>query len=243
MTVQAVMQGGKRMNRAEYETEPVYMQEDGQLNESYEDEEVLPDGIFKDEQGAYHWSYRMDMKDNAAPMIAIRKIFVGVSFGVGLFMAIISVFDGDFEVALKMFLMIGFGMSALFLVLGEIAWLILRAIHRNDYIFENIMMEDKVVVLQTEEEKEVSKKIALLSFLFAALSKSPGAAGAGLAAVANSEVESVYTDVKQVIGDRKHDSIKVNNTLLHNVVFVEPQQFDFVWNYLTSHCPNAKIRP
>ena len=49
------------------------------------------------------------------------------------------------------------------------------------------------------------------------------------------------SEVRQVIPDRKRNRIKVNEVVTHNRIYVEdPNDYEFVLNYIKEHCPNAK---
>ena len=66
--------------------------------------------------------------------------------------------------------------------------------------------------------------------------------GTSLAVAAGDTFVSRYSDVKAVIAKRRNDLIKVNNVLQRNTIYAEPHQYEFVWNYITSHCPDAKVK-
>lgn len=36
--------------------------------------------------------------------------------------------------------------------------------------------------------------------------------------------------------------MKKNPVLQHNHIYAYPHQYEFVWNYITAHCPNAKVK-
>lgn len=203
---------------------------------------ALPEGISRDEQGAYHWAYRVDMRENPAPLIVILKVFIGVSFGIGLLLGMIFGFDDGLAVGIKTFLGIGFGGSIGFTPLVLIAWKIYLWVHGRYFMFEYVMDEDKVVVLQTQEERERSQKFAKVMFVLSLLERDSSDAVSGMLAIASQRVDSDYSDVRKVIADRRHHQIKVNNLLMHNVVFAEPHQYDFVFDYLAAHCTKAKIK-
>ena len=201
----------------------------------------LPEGIFRDSNGAFHWQYELNMITNPVILFLIIKLFFGVCFGVGLMMALMMIIvDGDFEDAMKTLLIVTFGIGGLMVVLGIIAYFIIVAIKGGKYTVVHTMDETSVQHLQTPAEKDQSKKMRTLLFVMGMLSDSPSAVGLSMGA--RDEMESEYKDVKKVIASRRQDLIKVNNVLQHNHIYAYPHQYEFVFNFIASHCPNAKIK-
>ena len=203
----------------------------------------LPEGIFRDDQGAYHWVYHMDMMRNPVPLFTIMKIFFFIYLGIGVLTGGYALIDGAEPMdALKAFAVPALGINAFFVVISLIAWFILMATRGGRYVFEFLRTEDKVVTLQTHEERKKAQKLAKFTFVLGLLDGNLSTMGVGMAAAAGSAFTSNYTDVKAVIAKRRQDLIKVNNVLQRNTIYAEPHQYEFVWNYITSHCPNAKIK-
>ncbi|WP_031548102.1 zinc ribbon domain-containing protein [Oribacterium sp. FC2011] len=201
----------------------------------------LPEGIFRDSNGAFHWQYELNMITNPVILFMIIKIFFGVCLGVGLMLSLMMlIVDGDFEDAFRNFLIVTFGIGGFMIVLGIIAYYIIVAIKGGKYTVVHTMDETSVQHLQTPAERDQSQKMKTLLFVMGMLSDSPSAVGLSMGA--RDEMESEYKDVKKVIASRRQDLIKVNNVLQHNHIYAYPHQYEFVFNYIASHCPNAKIK-
>ena len=52
---------------------------------------------------------------------------------------------------------------------------------------------------------------------------------------------STFSKVRRVLGRRSMNVIKVNHLFEHNQVYAEKADYDFVWNYITGRCANARI--
>ena len=65
-------------------------------------------------------------------------------------------------------------------------------------------------------------------------------AGTGMLAATRSSSFSEFELVKTVKSVRHRHTIYVNQTLLHNQVYAEAPDFDFVRDYIIRHCTNAK---
>lgn len=144
--------------------------------------------------------------------------------------------------AFQAFAVPAFAVGGFFMVLSLIAWCILMLSHGARYTFEFLMTEDQVVTLQTREERKRAQKLATAGFVLSLLNRNLTMVGTSLAVAAGDTFVSRYSDVKAVIAKRRNDLIKVNNVLQRNTIYAEPHQYEFVWNYITSHCPDAKIK-
>ncbi|ETP73281.1 hypothetical protein UYO_0747 [Lachnospiraceae bacterium JC7] len=201
----------------------------------------LPEGIYRDAHGTLYWEYQLDMLKNPVILFMILKIMFAICGGIALFLMILMLInDEDFIDALKMGAIIVFGMGGFIAVLTLISWFIVVAIHGAQYIVVHRMNENEVLHMQTRQEKNVSRKMRGALLIVGLLSRNPSSVG--LAMGAREEMTSSFRDVKAVIASRGHDLIKVNNVLLHNHVYAYPHQYEFVFNYIASHCPGAKVK-
>ena len=50
-----------------------------------------------------------------------------------------------------------------------------------------------------------------------------------------------FAKVRSVKGVRKDNMIWVNTFLQYLMVYVSDEYYDFVWNYITQRCVNARI--
>ena len=51
---------------------------------------------------------------------------------------------------------------------------------------------------------------------------------------------SEFATTRKVKPDRKHNTINIRHGMYHNQVFAADEDFDFVLNFITSHCPKLK---
>lgn len=199
----------------------------------------LPEGIFRDDQGAYHWVYHLDMKKNPVPLFMLFKIVFGSCAFTGVFVSPVALLNGSaLSEALTAFAITVFGIGGALLLLTWIVWCILLPIHGSQYSVEHLMSEDRVEHLQTQEEQVQSSRMKKVVFVLALLSDDPSSVG--MAVGAQEHLISSYRDVRKITAEPRHDLIKVVNLLQHNHIYAYPHQYEFVWSYLTSHCPHAK---
>lgn len=215
--------------------------DDPAVSQPFVSNPALPEGIYQDENGAYHWIYRMHMLKNPTVPIMFIKVFGGIMGGIVLLMSMIHLVNDNPEYipdTLLLFLAITGGFILLFLII----WLIMAAARGGYYIIEHMMDENKVVYLSTPEEKKKMRGWATAAFILGMASGDMTTMATGAALAGSERFDSDYTDVKSIQAVRRRDLIKVNNVLQRNTIYAAPHQYDFVYNYIVAHCPNAKIK-
>lgn len=117
---------------------------------------------------------------------------------------------------------------------------------------ENITLYDGYCVLFEMDEKGVAhiqqenqaKKARWLSWvivLLGVMSKNPTTAGAGLLAGSRTQMYTGFDKVKSIEAGRSRNVIKLHALLNHNQVYVRREDFDFVLEYIKTHCEGAKM--
>ncbi len=128
-----------------------------------------------------------------------------------------------------------------FLFLGVIAYLILSGLNGWRYIVLFEMDEEKIAHIQLPKQVKKAEAIGILTSLAGIASKNVTTIGIGLNASSKSSTTSEFKNVERVIGSRRFNTIKVNQLLDHNQIYVYTEDYDFVWNYITERCTKAKI--
>ena len=83
--------------------------------------------------------------------------------------------------------------------------------------------------------------LGLITALAGIASKSLTATGIGLTAAARNSSTSEFVHIKSVKSFPRRHVIKISQGLDHNQVYAEGADYDFVLEYIASHCPKAKI--
>ena len=82
-----------------------------------------------------------------------------------------------------------------------------------------------------------------IAFIAGMVAKKPGVAGAGMLAASKQSMSSEWSKVKSIEIFRHRGVIKVNSLLNYNQVYAEPEDFDFVEDFIKSHVSDkCKIR-
>lgn len=195
------------------------------------------------EDGKYHWKYDFNMLKNPTVLIDLFKA-LGLSVAiVACFLFIIQTCENGVHPEQMEFVLNLTGiLVVVMLVLGILGYLIYAAMSGWVYTVHFTMDENGVIHEQSPSAKKLSNRIGCLAVLVGLLAKRPGTMGAGMLAAGHTSMSSDFSSVKKVIALRKINTIKVNERFTKNRVYVNNDDFDFVYEYISSRCPNAKIK-
>ena len=194
--------------------------------------------LFQEEDGTYDWIYSLKMLQNRSLINFILKI-IAIMF---LLIAVISAFIVDDFSGLLWFLgILALCFAGVILITYFATWLV-NTLYKGNYLLVFQMNEKELVFSQTTDQAQVTRIISAASAAVNAASHNVGGtiAGAGLALSPNA-YRSEFAKVKSIKGKRKDNLIWVNSFLQYQMVYVPDAFYDFVWNYITQRCPNARI--
>ncbi len=191
--------------------------------------------------GKYRWVYEVNMLTNFSILFDVWKV-LGISMGIlVLLFVVIAVFDGDWDVDMLIGMASTLGIVALvMLVLGLIGYFVYAAISGWKYAVLFIMDEKEVVHQQMPNTVKKGQLIGALTILAGLASGRPGAVGTGVLAQSRLSMTSTLAHVERLISCRKMNLIKVNERFEKNRVYVNTEDFDFVYNFLITHCTHLK---
>ncbi len=191
--------------------------------------------------GKYRWVYEVNMLTNYSILFDVWKV-LGISMGIlVLLFVVIAVFDGDWDVDMLIGMASTLGVVALvMLVLGLIGYFVYAAISGWKYAVLFIMDEKEVVHQQMPNTVKKGQLIGALTILAGLASGRPGAVGTGVLAQSRLSMTSTLAHVERLISCRKMNLIKVNERFEKNRVYVNTEDFDFVYDFLLTHCTHLK---
>ena len=198
--------------------------------------------IVRGDDGVYRWIYELNLFKNPVILFVIWKILVFSLIGVWFFVVIISIGERDFFPTTFLKLSKVFALLiAVMLIIGLIAYLLYAAVIGGKYcvLFE---MDDKGI--KHTQLPGQFKKAALLSDAAVLLGLASGnltAAGSGLISKSRYSITTNWSKVKSISVHPKINTIKVNELLNKNQVYVSDKEFEFVRHFIEEHCVNAKI--
>ncbi len=190
--------------------------------------------------GKYRWKYELNMYKNPALLITVFKVFfytiVGLFLVFGFFLYVIHAdWAGLWWMTKGMLVALG-----IFAVLSVLGYLIVAWMYGGRYVVIFEMDEQQIKHIQLPAQFDKARKIGLITAIVGLLARKPSVAGAGMMSASKSSSTSLLKNVRKIKPRLRLQLIKVNQLLSHNQVYVPKQDFDFVYDFLKSHCSNAK---
>lgn len=191
--------------------------------------------------GKYRWVYEVPMLKNPSILFDVYWV-LGISFGlVWLFNVLLIGCEDGFSLESLWGFTSGFLILMLvFAVIGYVAYVIVAWTYGWKYVVLFTLDEKEVVHQQMPHQMKKAKVLGALTALVGAAAGKPGVVGSGILASSRSTSTSVLANVKRIKARRRQNLIKVNQLLNKNRIFVPDEDFDFVYDFLCQHCPNAK---
>ena len=198
------------------------------------------------QDGKYRWTYEFNMLKNPAIILVVYKIF-GILLSIPFLINVIYLAkNGELQKEWNDRLWSGSNpkvwlvVMAVFVVLILISYLIVAWTYGGKYIVHFTLDEQCVIHEQEPAQVQRARKLGLLTVLVGILAKRPSTVGAGMLATSRSTSTSVFDNVRRIKPRRYIELIKVNHLLDRNQVYVPKEDFDFVLNFIRTHCPKAK---
>jgi len=102
------------------------------------------------------------------------------------------------------------------------------------------MDDQEIKHIQLPKQFKKAQAVSVLTSLVGIAAKKPTMVGAGMLTAGKNASISEFKNVRRVKARRRLHLIKVNQLLNKNQIYVPDEDFDFVLEYIRSHCPNAK---
>ena len=190
--------------------------------------------------GKYRWKYDLNMIKNPIIAITVFKVFFYIILAgfliFGTFMyAIHGDWNGLWGMAKAALLVL-----AIFAGLTILGMLVVVYYYKTKYIVLFEMDENEIKHEQEPMQFKKAQKMAAVTAAAGAVSGSFTTAGAGMLAASHNSSTSPFAHVRRVRPIRWLNTIKVNQLLNHNQIYVPKEDFDFVYEFIKSHCPKVK---
>lgn len=191
--------------------------------------------------GKYRWAYEVNLYTNPSVLsevLWVMGISTGVVFG---FIFLLMLFEGDASADA----MLGFGKALLItagvvLVVSLLGYYLWALVNGGRYLALFTMDDAGITHSQHPRHVERAQKMGMLTALVGLLARKPSVMGAGMLSAARTEMSSEFDRVRRVKAVRRRNLIKVNERFGRNRVFVADADFDFVYDFIRRHCPQAK---
>ena len=207
-------------------------------------EQNVTANIRRGTDGKYRWVYEFDMRRNPTILISCVRILLLAFAVVMAFMLLVQLIEGvmtsfaEYWNFYKWMLVV----LGVLLLLMLIAYVILAKTFGWKYMVLFTMDEEGIVNLHMKKQVDKAQALGWLTFFAGAAAGNFSTAGSGLLAATRDSSSSFFPAVRKVKAVRRRHVIYVNQLLNHNQVYAEDEDFEFVRNWIVSHCPKAKIR-
>ena len=200
----------------------------------------MSENIKKCDDGTYRWVYEFDMLKNPIILLTVLKIFLLVLVGMwvvfGLFRIGNDGFIGAFAAQTKELLI----PAAILFGLSIAAYIILACIYGWKYCVLFEMNETGIRHIQMEKQYKKAQALGWLTAMAGAAAGKPGAAGTGLLAATKNEQATEFGKVNRMRVFRAFHTIKLDALLNHNQIYAEPEDYEFVLDYISKRIPKSK---
>jgi len=191
--------------------------------------------------GKYRWIYEKSMLRDPSILFTVYKVLGFSLMIVWLFVVIITFIETGFDLEDLGSLTLGFlAIAGFLMLLGLIVYLIVAWTYDWKYVVLFTLDEKEVKHEQIPRQARKAVKLGELTAFVGLLAGKPTTIGAGLLAASHTTSTSVLKNVEKLIPCRKKNTIKVNQLLSKNRVYVTDEDFDFVYDFLCKHCVKAK---
>ena len=186
------------------------------------------------QDGMYRWVYEVKMLKTPAMLFTIYKIFGIIFVAIWLMIGITSGFENFLEVS-KWFVIALAGFAVLILL----AYLIVAAVYGGKYCVLFEMNETGLRHIQVPRQYKKAQVLSFIAMLAGAIAGNPTVTGAGILSASRNSLATSFPKVRSIKPIPEQHLIKVNSPFSKNQVFVDDEGYDFVLNYIRSHCPKA----
>ncbi len=190
--------------------------------------------------GKYRWVYEMNLLTNPTVFLTVFKIFFFIALFIWLVVGLFAdLIHGDVQAFLN-FGKVMLVVLAIFAGLTLLGVLILAAIYGGKYVVLFEMDEERIKHIQLPRQVRKAQVVGVIAAMAGIAAKNPAAIGAGTLAAGKSSSTSEYRKVRRVVPRRALHLIKVNQLFERNQIYVQKEDFDFVYEYIKSRCPQKK---
>lgn len=208
--------------------------------ESTPAEEWVSPGIFKGKDGVMRLVYAVNMWKNPQIILSVWKVLLLASLFPTLLVFLLSLEDGLNE-ALLQSLKVGAMVVGIITVLMLLAYVLVSLVNGGKYCVAFEMDENSLRHIQMRPQFKKNQVLAMITTAAGVLSGSAAAVGAGLMAGSRQVLVSSFDKVKRITVNEKRGVILLNAGMSRNQIYVEPEDFGFVRDYIISHCKKVRV--
>ena len=197
--------------------------------------------IFRDDKGTFCWVYKLPMFRNFA---ILRTYLTAMGFALLLpaaFLLFLMVRENGFSSEVLSLLGLFAGIFAAVAFISILCYLGVAKLSGGYYVHIFRMDEDSITLSRASAGNRIAEAIGAFAASIGDDGTNPGHVMTALAQSSSPIVSTKFKDVISLKCDRGHGEIRVHSFLTWYSVFVGIDDFDFVAEYLQTHCKKARI--
>ena len=211
-----------------------YDPDDSALNDPAENNRPL-----RDKDGVYHWICELPMMNSFFLLFEVWRVLFLSAGIIIVIMAVINLLSGQGLDGIIGAIGIGLLVLAILMVLSLPAYWIVTKANNGKYTVLFEMNEEGIDHTQIKTEK--AQALEMLTMLVGSKTGNRTVTGSGLLSAAGTSLYSRFSAVRKITADSSKYLIQLKSRLIRNQVYTDPAHYDFVLDYITSHCPQSEI--
>ncbi|MBO7673389.1 MAG: hypothetical protein J6S63_00110, partial [Atopobiaceae bacterium] len=197
--------------------------------------------IKQDEHGTYRWVFEYSLWRDPTVFLTVFKVFAGVGLGIIVLVSIFDLVDGSWDIIdLADRLRFDAIILAFICGLSLVGYVVFALVQGGKYCVMFTMDETSVEFRPLPKEVSRAEAIGALNVLMGLATGNATQMGIGLTSSAANAMTSDFSNVRSIHGYPRRGVIKVNEPFAKNQVYVEKDDYDFVFGYIRDRCPRAK---
>ena len=199
----------------------------------------MSENIKKGDDGTYRWVYEFNMLKNPIILLSLQKMFLFILVGMWVVFGIFKIekegLVGAFVAQTKELLI----PAVVLFVLSILGYVLLACIYGWKYCVLFEMNETGIRHIQMKKEYKKAQALGWLTSMMGIVAGKPGMVGTGLLAATKNEQTTEFRIVKRMRAFRAFHTIKLDGLLNHNQIYAQPEDYEFVLDYISSRIPKG----
>lgn len=208
---------------------------DGQNDSAQDSLEKVSPNVTKDQTGSYQWIYEFSFWKNPAILITTYKVMLIAASLPAVFIFFLSLEDGLGQ-AVKLFVSVLGICIGIITLLTIFAYLLIGFLYGGKYYVLFKMDDQGVNHIQLAKQYKKAQAMGFLTALIGLSSGNISAAGAGLMGAAKQSLYTHFKKVKSVKIRAKRNTIYLNESVTHNQIYADKEDFQFIRDHILKHC-------
>ena len=193
----------------------------------------MSENIKKGDDGTYRWVYEFNMLKNPIILLSLQKMFLFILVGMWVVFGIFKIekegLVGAFVAQTKELLI----PAVVLFVLSILGYVLLACIYGWKYCVLFEMNETGIRHIQMKKEYKKAQALGWLTSMMGIVAGKPGMVGTGLLAATKNEQATEFSKVKRMRALKVFHTIKLDGLLNHNQIYTDPEDYDFVLDYIS----------